>query len=798
MRKMLLLLCLILVGCVQMHARTVELFNFGWTFQSGNVEKASQVDFDDRDWKSIDLPHDYQIEQPWIKEGNSQRGFKALTDGWYRKTFYADSSWIGKKVYLDFEGVMVWGEVWFNGKKLAEMDYGYLGCEVDLTDRLVYDKKNVIAVYSSTKGNSRWYTGGGIFRDVHLITRNPISIARHGVFIHTPVVTKEKADVAVQVEIDGFSGKHQDLEILAVIRTQDGKVVAKEKCLAPKGIRLKTIEVKMPKITVEHPMLWSCDAPNLYTAEVILRQEGETLDCLTETFGIRTIEFSPDFGLKLNGEKIFLKGVANHHDLGAIGAAVYDFSIERLFKRLKAFGYNHIRTSHNPYSSSFLKLADQYGILVVDELADKWSEKSYWPGRKPFSQLWYKMIPEWIKRDRNHPSVILWSLGNELQMREDLAGFQTGDWGVTTYKILDVMTKRYDPTRKTTVAMYPSRANALSRKNSGFNTNFSPPELSLVTEVASYNYQYEVYSKYLEHDPNLIVYQSEATTNDLLLPYYGMDHNRMVGLAYWGGIEYWGESNGWPKKGWNFSFFNHALEPNPEAYLIKSAFCETPLVHITVIEKGTELLEWNDNVVGRVPVTSHWNWEKRANLNLYTYTNADEVELFINGKSLGIQKNARDTIHKRNKILWQNVPYEPGRIWAVARSAGKQVAIHTLETSGKAVGIKLVPENETWRSGGMDLQYVRVYAVDRKGRVVHDAEGEVFFEVSGAAQLLAVDNGDHFTDRVFSEGNSTKWHRGFAMAILRSSQQPGNVKIRVSSKNLSTEILRMSTSNASN
>jgi len=759
--------------------RISKLFNFGWKFQQGELKNTQSVDYDDSSWRSLDLPHDFQIEQPWDESAGGGRGFKAMGSGWYRKTFKADPAWRGKKVLLDFEGVMLNGEVWFNGEKVVSVDYGYLGYEADITKRINYNGENVVAVYATTKGNSRWYTGGGLFRDVHLLVKDTISIARHGVFITTPEITKQQADVQVQVELEGITGKTLDIEINTKIFSPDGRQVAETKIAAPKKNKLQFVEVPLPVAKVVNPQLWSCETPNLYKAEVSLVYNGNIIDQVTETFGIRTIEYSPEFGFKLNGEKVFLKGVANHHDLGAMGAAVYDFSIERLFKQLKAFGYNHVRTSHNPYSKSFMELADKHGILIVDELADKWSDDAYWPGSKPFSEIWYKILPEWIKRDRNHPSVIMWSIGNELQMREDLTGFPTSDWGVTAYKILDVMTKRYDPTRKTTVAMFPSRANAVTRHDADFNTNFNPPELSLITEVASFNYQYHAYPKYLEKAPNLIVYQSEATTNDLLRPYFGMDYNRMVGLAYWGAVEYWGESNGWPKKGWNFSYFNHALEPYPQAYLIKSAFTEEPLVHIGVVDSKAENLEWNDIIVGRMSISSHWNRAEGSSQNLFTYTNAEEVELLVNGKSFGIQKNDLNNNEKRNMVYWQNVPYEKGKVIAIARNNGKEVARHQLETTGKAVALKMEVENPDWKADGMDVQYVKVYAIDSKGRVVPTAEGEVTFDVTGAAGLIAVDNGDHMSNELFS-GNRRVLHNGFAMAVLRSNQIAGEVKVKAS------------------
>lgn len=793
MKKIILLTFLVLQSALSSaqngieQVRQSQLFNFGWKFQTGDLKDAQSIEYNDSDWRVLDLPHDFQIEQPWDESAGGARGFKAMGTGWYRKAFKADSAWKNKRVLLDIEGIMLIGDVWVNGQKVGSTDYGYLGFEADITKQLKYDAENIVAVRASTgkQGASRWYTGGGLFRDVHLVVKNPVAIARNGVFISTPKITEQNADVSVQVELEGIRGKSLDIEINAKIMAPDGRLIAETNEQAPKKSKLHTVEVPLPLVTVAQPQLWSCETPNLYTAEITLLQDGKVVDNVTETFGIRTLEFSPEFGFKLNGKKLFLKGISNHHDLGAVGVAAFDRAIERQFRMMKDFGYNHIRCSHNPYSKSFLKLADKYGILVVDELIDKWSDKSYWGGRVPFTQLWYKMIPEWIKRDRNHPSIILWSLGNELQMREDLAGFPTGDWGVTTYKIFDVLVKRYDNTRKTTVAMFPARAGAIGKNEPEFHTKVYPPELATVTEVSSFNYRYLNYAQYLEKCPTMTVYQSEATTNELAAPFFGMDYDKMVGLAYWGAIEYWGESNGWPKKGWNFSFFNHCLEPYPQAYLIKSAFCEEPLVHIGVVDSDKNSIEWNDIMVGGMSLSSHWNRDADSNQNLYTYTNADEVELLVNGKSAGVKKNDRTDINRRNIIYWENIPYgKGGKVIAIARNNGKEVARHQLETTGKATALKMVIENPNdWKADGMDLQYVKVYAVDSKGRVVPTTEGEVTFEVSGEAKLIAVDNGDHYTDELFS-GNTKKLHKGFVMAILRSNQTGGEVKIKASCKGL--------------
>lgn len=762
--------------------RLTQLFNFGWKFKAGDITDAKSPIFNDADWRILDLPHDFQIEQPWDSTASRNRGFKAMGIGWYRKIFKADAAWKGKKVFLDFEGIMLHGKVWVNGKEIGGTDYGYLGFETDIAAFLKYDADNVVAVRSSTgeNGHSRWYTGGGLFRDVHLVVKDSVSIARHGIFITTPNITNQSADVSVQVEVAGIKGKQYELEIITKIFSPQGNQVAETKTFAPKKSFLVEVEVPLPKVSIANPQLWSCETPNLYSAEVELILNGKVIDKLTKKFGIRTIEFSKEFGLKLNGKKVFLKGVANHHDLGAVGAAAYKTSIARMMDQLKGFGFNHIRTSHNPYSESFFELADEKGILVVDELYDKWGSIQAWAGNAKWNDIWYSNIKEWIKRDRNHPSVIMWSFGNELQFQEERWNFPTSDWGITTYRLMDVVAKRYDPSRKTTVAMYPARAGGIIKANPDFKIkeNIVPPELATVTDVASFNYVWDDYQEYLKHAPNMIVYQSEAVTNELAAPYFGMDRDKMVGLAYWGAIEYWGESDKWPKKGWNYSFFNHAMEPFPQAWLTKSIFTNEPIVHIGVVDSEGESKMWNDQIVGQKVISSHWNREEGKKYNLYTYTNADEVELLVNGKSIGVQKNSID-VKKRNTIYWKDVPYAAGKIVAIARNAaGKEVARHLLETTGEAATLKIVAENANWKADGMDLQYLKIYAVDSKGNTVPTFKGDAIFEVAGEANIIAVDNGDHLSDELFS-GSQRKMYKGFVMAILRSKQMAGEVKVKI-------------------
>ena len=787
-----------------------QLFNFDWRYCAGNPFGAEQPCFDDSAWRLLDLPHDFQFEQPWVEEAGGARGFKQMCDGWYRKSFRADSAWIGRRVSLDFDGLMYYGDVYLNGTKVASCEYGYVGFEADITRHLRYDTLNVVAVYANTGpiNGSRWYTGGGLFRDVNLQVQNPTHIARNGIYIKTPEVSSERALIHVQVEVEGWQ-KH-NARLHAVIRNPQGQVVAETDGQMPQHTHQQTSEVLLDPITLPNPQLWDIDTPCLYTAEVTVTADGVTADSLVETFGIRSIEFSPEFGFKLNGRKVFLQGMANHHDMGALGVASFDRAIERLMLQAKAFGFNCIRCSHNPYSRSFTRIADRVGLLVVDELIDKWSDTDYWGGRQPFTSIWHQLIPEWVKRDRNCPSVILWSLGNELQTRNDWCGFRTNDWGVTTYRIFNEYLKRFDDTRLTTVAMFPARAGALRKEPDGSDMEYViAPELAQVTEVSSFNYQSNCYAKYLEHNPEMILFQSECQTSMFLWGFYNMDRDRSVGMAYWGAVEYWGESNKWPKKGWNYSFFDHTLNTYPTAYLVRSAFVpEEPQVHIAVNAGDGESIDWNDVKVGRLNLSEEWNHEPGSLKTIYTLGNTEEVELLLNGRSLGRKANnlwvsnegldhfdKGEPNTKKNMILWPNVPYEAGRLVAVGYNGGHEVCRHQIETTGKAV--RLVIEAETpddWHADGMDLQYLRVWAVDAKGRRVYDATAEASVNIQGSATLYALDNADHYTDQLFTSDITHKpLYRGFLQAILRSTRKPGTVNVIVTAPGLKPAKLRLQT-----
>ncbi len=765
--------------------------NLDWKFHLGEMDQAASSEQDDRAWEPVDLPHDFQLTLPWDSVASGARGFKPMCSGWYRRKLIAYPEWRGKRVLLDFEGMMLVGDCWFNGVPVGKTDYGYLGFESDITSLLNYDVPNIILVHCSSQKeeNSRWYTGCGLNREVHLLVKGPISIARHGVFVTTPQVDAGHAEIRILVNVEGMKicqqfgnvinmdsiryqqGGNQEVEIIGALFSPDGELVAESRTFVRKDFKRTVTENILPTVYLTDPRLWSCETPELYSVRVRLLINGETADEVTRKFGIRKIEFSPEYGFRLNGKKVFLTGSADHHDLiGPLGAASSKKSFFRMLDTLKSFGMNHIRCAHNPYPEDFLEAADEKGFLVVDELYDGWAQQ--WAGgRETWMKVWPENLKEWVLRDRNHPSVIAWSLGNEIQMREDRCEFLGEDWCVTGYKVLNTLLKRYDSTRPSTIACFPARAGAVTRFEPEFATDIRPPELAVTTEISSFNYLPEDYEAYLRHAPHMTVYQSEALVRELSRPFFAMNREKMVGLAYWGAIEYWGESLGWPFKGMHFSFFNHSLEPLPQAWLLKSIFTSDPVVHIGVADESDTPLSAEELVRNWKPVSSHWNREPGKFYSVFVYTNGEEVELLRNGESLGVRMNNG---HFPNVICWEQVSYALGTLTAIARSGGIEIARDELETAGPAVKLLLEPEHpEEWKAGGMDLLYVKIRTVDSLGRQVPLSD-HVRFTISGAGKLIAVDNGDHASDELFDRSERSLY-RGFALAVLRSGRTSGTV-----------------------
>lgn len=783
--------------------------NCGWQFHRGDVKNISELKSTQGGDDVVNLPHDFLIGQDWVAPDASERpdnsdagsnvrsrlsprGFKEMGIGWYRYELTPKAEWKGKRIVLDFQGIMLVGDVYLNGKRIGGTDYGYLGFDIDLSKLLKWGQVNEIIVKADTgkPNNSRWYTGGGLFRDVNLIvTDKNLYFPRHPLFIRT--VNNKEIKIRANI-LNLQKTKKPQIPVEVKILNAEGKVVTLQKSELHFNAKWRDREYELPSISLEDAKLWSPDSPYLYTAEVTLYDnEGNIADQIRESFGIRTIEMNPEKGLLVNGKKVLLKGYANHHTLGALGAAAYPRAIEKRLKLMKEFGMNHIRTSHNPYSEDFLKLCDKYGILVVDELYDKWLTQ-YAGGRVEWESLWQKDIPEWVKRDRNHPSVILWSLGNELQQYSNLP---FNDWGVTAYKLQKELLHRYDDTRLTTVAMHPRYRN--------LETDSIPADLAVATEVNSYNYRYMYFPGDMKRYPEKTFYQSEASVAAMGPNFYEMDRDKVLGLAYWGAIDYLGESMGWPIKGWNQGVFDLSLQPKPDAYFVKSMFSEEPVVHIGIIEKSGGNIQWNGINVSAGKLSENWNREAGEQVSLYTYTNADEVELFLNGKSLGVKKNSNDP-KLRARIKWDNIAYVPGALQAVARKNGKVVARHLIETTGEAVALKLVPDMETWHADGKDLMHVRVYAVDKKGRrVLNVKDAKAFdkltFTVKGDANIVAVDNGNIASDELhigktqLEKSIQRHLFQGSALMILRAGDKPGKIELSVAGEKMKAKKLVLNT-----
>lgn len=783
MKRLFLSLAALLMMPAAFAQRDTISLNDGWMFRHGQCTTTITLDqaTESDGWRRVSVPHDFQIEQPWvapdasetadntdiganIKSRLSSRGFKEMGEGWYVRTLTPDASLRGKRLLLNFEGIMYVADVYLNGQPIGGTDYGYVGFEIDVTRLLRWDGPNTLAVRADTgePKASRWYTGGGLIRDVQLIATDPDAyFVRHP--LHITSTDNREVNILAETRI---SAKTDSARMHVVVADPHGAVVYDQTVAMKRNRNYRTQEFHLPAIAIADAQLWDCEHPHLYDARIeLLREDGTVADRVTRHFGIRTVEFRPDRGLLLNGEKVLLKGYANHHDLGALGAAAYPRAIEKRIQLVKTYGMNHIRTSHNPYSQDFLDLCDRYGILVVDELYDKWNDQyAGGSGRARFQDRWMDHLTEWIRRDRCHPSVIMWSLGNELQGYADQP---FNDFGVTQFRLMNTLVKRYDDTRKVTVAMHPRYRN--------WETNDLPCDLAMVTEIQAYNYRYMYFPGDGEKFPWMTFYQSEASVSAMGENYFAMDLDRVIGLAYWGAIDYLGESQGWPEKGWTQGVFDISLEPKPKAYYMKSFFTDEPMVHIAITEsKGDQM--WNGVQTGNDGQSDHWNREAGETLELTTYTNADEVELLLNGKSLGVKANDVASAKMRNQIRWSGIVYRPGKLEAIARTDGRIVARHLIQTTGPAVALRIEADHPGWKADGLDLQHLRVTAVDGKGRRVPTAVGAVTLSIEGDASLVAMSNGNQRSDES-CVAHTRQLFNGSVLGILRAGHASGRVVV---------------------
>ena len=765
-------------------ARTRVRMNFDWKFCLGDPGEAQSLKYDDAGWQTVNLPHDWSIYGPFNQKVamGGANGLRPRGIGWYRKTFLSPSP--GRVAFLDFEGVYTEADVWLNGIHLGKNHNGYLGFRFNITGHLKpAGESNVLAVRvdNSRVGSSRWYTGSGIYRDVYLVTTSPVHIPQYGTWITTPQIEQEKAVVHVETVVTNSGSSASEMTLATEIYDPAGKLVAS----ATKAARLESGGVSTVKLdfTVPQPQRWSTESPRLYRSVSRVEADRKPCDAETTTFGIRTVEFTPERGLLLNGKKVNIKGVNFHHDLGCLGAAAFERGFERRLELIKQMGCNAVRLAHNPYQPSLLDQCDRMGILVFNEAYDKWSDQFTGP-EHPFEKAWPTELRSFVLRDRNHPSVFIWSVGNETRQQ-----MTAPDFGVVQFKAMYDLVKSIDPTRAVTCALFPARAKGV-RYNVKPNTlfqNSEPAEMSFAMDVVSCNYTHSFFARDHQKHPRLIFLLSEVGTNGGGDNWFEYDHEYTVGQFYWGGFDYIGESFGWPCKGWFRGLIDLAGVRKPASYYVESFYSEKPMVRIAVKDpKPGNNIVWNDANLNWEFLTSRWNWPEGQKMLVYTYSNADTVELFLNQRSLGSKKMAA---FRKKKMNW-DVPFEPGELRAVAYREGKVVAEHRLETAGKASRLVLESDRPLLRADGLDLAHVFAKVVDARGVLVPDAAQKICFSVTGAGANAGVDNGNQNSDELW-QANERSAYNGQALLVVRSERQRGAVKIKARAEGLEPAELQL-------
>lgn len=763
--------------------RIKENFDFGWKFKLGDIKDAISPSFDDSDWKDIQLPHDWSIELPFDKNmprGGSM-GFMPGGIGWYRKTFDIPNAYKSKKVYILFDGVYHQSDVYINGKHLGFYPYGYMGFEYDLTPYLKIGQKNFISVRvnHSNYPSSRWYSGSGIYRHVWLKVNNPVRVANWGTYVTTPKITKEVADVKFVTTIENNSGSNKLIELESKVINSKGEIVANSSSTATiaKGKKNDLAQ----SATVANPLLWSIDKPNMYRLVSSIKVDGQLADRYETQFGIRDVRYDAQKGFFLNGINIKMKGMNLHHDAGALGTAVPDRSFERRLEILKEFGCNAIRCSHNPPSPEFLSLCDKIGLLVIDEAFDKWKSGYY---EAYFDKWWQIDLDAMLRRDRNHPSIVMWSIGNEVQEQNDTTGV-----GTARAVMLQDYVHKTEPTRKVMVAVAPGKFNERLYNKNGFNN---------ALDIVGYNYQEPWYKDDKKAYPNRLIFGSEVfpyfrgrmeSMRDYFPknPWYDVAENDFVfGQFLWAGVDYIGESSGWPSKGWVTSPFDACMFERSRAAFHRAVWKENvPMVSIAVadqslnIDPGKDHWSWPNLI-------SHWTFPQYAGhvIEVQTITNCEQVELMINDFSFGKRKCADYT---NNTIVW-HVPYKAGKILSIGYNKGVEVARYELNTAGKPSRIALVADRETIQADGQDLSHITVTLVDENGVIVPNKDTQLSFQVSGNGKLIGLDNGDLRSDEPF-KGDKRTTYFGKALAVIQSFRQPGDIIMKVSATGLPTTTL---------
>jgi beta-galactosidase len=710
--------------------------------------------------------------------GGSGAGYINAGTGWYRKTFKLPKNIQGQRVFIEFDGVYMNSDVWINGVHLGNRPYGYSSFQYELTPHLKCgNKKNVLAVRAKVQQPcSRWYSGSGVYRNVRLTVTNPVHIAHWGTYVTTPEVSESEATVRVETKIRNQSVSAQQVTLETIIVDESGNKFAISS--SNQEVKADSINIFEQVVKIPKPKLWSLENPTLYRVKSKVHVNGRIVDTHDTPFGIRTFEFTTDMGFFLNGKHVDIKGVNLHHDLGCLGAAVNKRAIERQLEIMKSMGCNAIRTSHNPPAPELLDLCDRMGFLVMDEAFDEWKLSKTMFGYGQFFDEWSERdLKDMIRRDRNHPSIILWSIGNEIPEQNSANAFEMA-------KRLADICHREDPTRPVTsgcnspnAAIKTEFSKALDVFGINYNMHFyqtykekaklvASETASAVSTRGEYNLVQDGDTLKIEKELN-----NQCTSYDIIAPSWGNIAEStlkavksapwVAGEFVWTGFDYIGEPTpfSWPSVSSYFGIVDLCGFPKDRYYLYQSQWTDKPMVHIL----------------------PHWNWQgfEGQKIPVWCYSNCESVELFLNGKSLG-EKKFSDTedLH----LVW-NVPYSQGTLKAVAKNNGKTVCTDEVQTAGAPAEIVLTPDRTEISADGEDLSYIKVEIVDKDGRVCPNADNLVKFNIKGAGFIAGVDNGNPISHEYFKASERKAFH-GLCLAVVQSKLQRGAIRLSVESEGL--------------
>jgi len=767
------------------------LFDADWRFHRGGAQSSETTWFDDSKWRTVDLPHDWSIEDlPGTQSpfdpnavGQVSTGFTVGGTGWYRKTFTVPAAQKSKRIIIQFDGVYMNSEVWLNGESVGKHPYGYTSFWFDITDKIKFGESNIIAVQVKNEGqNSRWYTGSGIYRHVWLKVVDPIHIAQWGTYITTPEVNASSAKVIVKTKVKNEEANTMPVRLVTHILDVQGKEVAVVE--AKQNIAGNSDFEFEQNITVSNPKLWSVDSPSLYKAVSELYEGGDRWTDKTETkFGIRSISFDAVNGFMLNGKTVKLQGGCVHHDNGPLGAKAYDRAEERRIEILKAAGFNAIRCSHNPPSVAFLDACDRLGMLVLDEAFDMWRiENNPNDYHLYFDEWWQRDVESMVMRDRNHPSIIMWSIGNEIREMETPKV-------IAVEKMLADHIRKIEPTRPITAAV-----NNLRPQKDEFFSNL---------DVSGYNYaaggdhgNKSIYELDHERVQNRVMFGSESYAMETFGTWMPVvDHPYVIGDFVWTAFDYigeasigwrgyWQESNFYP---WNLaycgdidicgwrrpqSFYREALwKEDKLALFVKPP---TPTFPLNPNKQSWSKWEWHDAV-------ADWSWKgsEQQPLEVSVYSSCEQAELFLNGKSLGKKKTDRST---EFMAKW-NVPYAAGELKAVGYKGKKIVTSSLLQTAEDPTALKLTADKTQLAADGQDLSYITVELVDAKGNKDPKAENLVKFEIEGAGTIVGVGNANPVSIESYQLPQRKAW-QGRCLVIVKSKKEVGNITLKASADGL--------------